>query len=89
MPIYMDVHNDVNGFDADAIAHAHQGTLELQARYGVTYLRSWYHEATERVFCLVEAPGKEEAAAVHRAVHGILPDEIIELRQSPWVTAEC
>ena len=89
MAIYMDVHNDVNGFDAEAIADPHQGTLELQARYGVTYLRSWYHEATERVFCLVEAPGQEEAAAVHRAVHGILPDEIIELRQSQWVAAEC
>ncbi len=89
MAIYMDVHNDAKGFNADAVAHAHQGALEMQARYGVTYLRSWYHEATGRVFCLVEAPGQEEAAAVHRAVHGILPDEIIELRQSPWVAAEC
>jgi len=89
MAVYMDVHIDANGFDAEAVARSHLGTLELQARYGVTYLRSWYHESTGRVFCLVEAPGKAEASEVHRAVHGLLPDEIIELRQSPWVRADC
>jgi len=33
------------------------------------------------VFCLVRAPSKEAAAAVHREAHGLLAEEIIEVQE--------
>ena len=47
----------------------------------MNYLRYWYDEGTGKVFCLVEAPSKEAAAAVHREAHGLMADEIIEVKE--------
>jgi hypothetical protein len=34
-----------------------------------------------KYFCLVEAPDKEAAEAVHREAHGLLADEITEVEE--------
>ena len=81
MPLYMDVHHHVEGLTADAVEGAHQRDLEVQAKYGVKYLKYWFDEATGRVFCLVEAPSKEAAEAVHREAHGLVADEITEVQE--------
>ncbi len=81
MPLYMDIHQHVDGLTADAVAGAHARDLEVQSRYGVNYLKYWFDETTGKVFCLVEAPSKEAAIAVHREAHGLVPDEITEVRQ--------
>jgi len=81
MPLFMDVHNHVEGLTADAVAHAHQADLKTQAKYGVKYLRYWFDEATGKVFCLVEAPQKEAAIAVHREAHGLVADSIVEVKE--------
>ena len=47
--------------------------------YGVKYLRYWFDEDAGKVFCLVEAPDKEAAMAVHREAHGLVADELIEV----------
>src|SRR4029450_1982189 len=89
MPLYLDVHHKIDGLKAEALGHAHQKDLEVQHKYGVHYLRYWYDEGTGKVFCLVEAPSKEAAAAVHREAHGMLADEIIEVKEgsgSPGAT---
>jgi len=76
MPLFMDVHNQVSGATAEAVAGAHQKDLETQGRYGVKYLRYWLDEGSGRIFCLAEAPDKEAATRVHREAHGLLADEI-------------
>jgi hypothetical protein len=81
MPLYLDVHNKVEGATTDAMAHAHRKDLEVQHKYGVNYLRYWFDEGTGKVFCLVEAPSKEAAAAVHREAHGVMADDIIEVKE--------
>jgi Protein of unknown function (DUF4242) len=81
MPLYLDVHNKVEGATTDVLAQAHRKDLEVQHKYGVNYLRYWYDEGTGKVFCLVEAPSKEAAAAVHREAHGLVADEIIEVKE--------
>lgn len=81
MPLYMDVHHHVEGLTADAVVGAHQADLEVQTRYGVKYLKYWFDEGTGKVFCLVEAPSKEAAEAVHREAHGLVADEIIEVKE--------
>jgi hypothetical protein len=81
MPLFMDVHNKVDGLTADALKHAHEADVETQGKYGVEYLQYWFDEANGKVFCLVNAPDAESAARVHREAHGIEADEIIEVRQ--------
>jgi hypothetical protein len=81
MPLYLDVHHKIDGLTAASAAHAHQKDLEVQNKYGVSYLRYWYDEGTGKAFCLVQAPSKEAAAAVHREAHGLVADEIIEVKE--------
>ncbi len=81
MPLFMDIHHHVEGLTADAVAHAHEADLKTQEKYGVKYLRYWFDENTGKVFCLVEAPNKEAAIAVHQEAHGLVADEIIEVTE--------
>ena len=81
MPLYMDIPHHVDGLTADAVAHVHEADLKTQKKYGVKYLRYWFDEATGKVFCLVEAPSKEAANAVHREAHGLVADELIEVKE--------
>ena len=81
MPLYLDVHHRIPDLTGEGLAGAHQKDLATQAKYGVKYLRYWYDEGTGKVFCLVEAPSKEAAAAVHREAHGMVADEIIEVKE--------
>jgi hypothetical protein len=81
MPLYMDVHQHVEGLTADAVAGAHARDLEVQQKHGVTYKQYWFDEGTGKVFCLVEAPTREAAIAVHREAHGLVADEITEVRE--------
>jgi hypothetical protein len=81
MPLFMDVHNRVDGASVEAVAGAHAKDLEVQERYGVKYLKYWLDESTGRIFCLVDAPDKEAAMRVHREAHGLLADEIFEVTE--------
>ena len=81
MPLYMDEHHKVEGLTAEAVAGAHQRDLEVQGRYGVNYLKYWFNDQTGRVYCLVDAPSREAAEAVHREAHGLVADEIMEVQE--------
>ena len=81
MPLYMDTHNHIPGLTKEAVAGAHKRDQEVQAKYGVEYLKYWFDEASGKVFCLVNAPNKEAAMAVHREAHGLLADEIVEVKE--------
>ena len=81
MPLYMDVHQKVEGLTADAVAGAHARDLEVQEKHGVNYLKYWFDEGSGKVFCLVDAPSAEAAAAVHQEAHGLLADDITEVTE--------
>jgi Nickel responsive protein SCO4226-like len=79
MALYMDVHLEVEGLTAEAVENAHTKDLAVQDAYGVKYLKYWYDDGSGRVFCLVEAPSKEAASAVHRQAHGLVADELVQV----------
>ncbi len=81
MPLFMDVHNHVPGLTAEAVKGAHARDLEVQKKYGVEYLKYWFDEASGKVFCLSKAPNKEAAIAVHREAHGLVADDIVEVKE--------
>lgn len=81
MPLFMDTHEKVDGLTAEAVAGAHKQDLATQEKHGVKYLQYWFNDQTGRVYCLVEAPNAEAAHAVHREAHGLVADDIVEVKE--------
>ena len=77
----MDSHTNVTDLTAEAVAGAHQKDLEVQGKHGVNYLKYWFNEAEGTVFCLVDAPSREAAIAVHREAHGLVTDDVVEVQE--------
>lgn len=81
MPLFMDVHDVPGGVAMEDVAKAHIADLQTQDEYDVRYLRYWVDENTGRIFCLVEAPSADAAAAVHRQAHGLVADHIYRVQE--------
>jgi hypothetical protein len=81
MPLFMDVHEKVDGLTASAVAGAHAADLETQEKYGVNYKQYWFDEESGKVFCLVEAPDADAAMTVHREAHGLVADSIVPVQE--------
>jgi hypothetical protein len=81
MPLFMDVHTIDGGVALDDVAKAHVADLQTQGRYDVKYLRYWVDQAEGKVFCLVDAPSPDAAAAVHKEAHGLVADEIYAVHE--------
>jgi hypothetical protein len=81
MPLYMDVHKIEGGVGLDDVMKAHKADLETQGQHGVNYLKYWVDEGAGRIFCLVDAPDAESANIVHRDAHGLVADEIYEVKE--------
>jgi hypothetical protein len=81
MALFMDVHRNLQGLTAEAAAKAHEADVDIQSGHGVRYLRYWFNEDEATIFCLVEAPSADAADRVHRQAHGLVADEIIEVRE--------
>jgi len=81
MPLYMDVHNHIEGLTAEAVAGAHERDLAVQDKHGVKYHKYWFDEGQGKVFCLVEAPNRDAAIQVHREAHGLEAQSLFEVEQ--------
>jgi hypothetical protein len=81
MALYMDVHNLGGAVSVEDVAKAHEADLKKQDEHDVNYLRYWVDEANGKIFCLVEAPDAEAANIVHREAHGLVADEIYQVRE--------
>ena len=81
MPLFMDVHEKVEGLTAEAVGNAHQADLETQGAYGVNYKQYWFDEGSGKVFCLVEAPDAQSAIRVHREAHGLVADQLVPVQE--------
>jgi len=79
MPLYMDVHPGLGDATPDDVAEAHRRDLAMQGEYGVRFLSYWFSDPEGKAFCLVEAPDVESMAACHKAAHGLMPHEVIEV----------
>lgn len=80
MPLYMDIHRNVDGSVEDVI-EAHKKDVEVQDKHGVEYKRYWVDEDEGTVFCLFEGPNKEAGEKVHEEAHGLTADEIHEVQE--------
>ena len=83
MPLYLDVHTMEGAVSLDEVATAHLADLQTQGEHDVNSLRYWVDEEAGKIFCLVEAPNPDAANTVHREAHGLVADEIYEVRGAP------
>jgi class 3 adenylate cyclase len=74
----MDRH-EFTGLTAEEAAAAHLRDLEVQDRFGVRFLTYWFDAERQTAFCLGHAPDREAMEGVHRASHGFMPYQIIEV----------
>jgi hypothetical protein len=79
MPLFIDVHDRIEGVTTDDLAAAHRADLAAQGAHGVSYLRYWFSPSTGKVFCLAEGPDAAAIDAVHRSSHGLAADQILEV----------
>ncbi len=47
----------------------------------MNYQSYWFNVDEGTVFCLVDAPSKEAATAVHREAHGLVADDLTEVHE--------
>ena len=81
MALFMDRHDLPDATAAD-LAAAHMRDLEVQDQFGVRFVTYWFEEEAGSGFCLVEGPDAESVEAAHRAAHGLLPSQVIEVDQA-------
>ena len=81
MPLYMDLH-EVSGATEKDMAKAHLADIAIQEEYGCTSLTYWLNKETGTANCLIDAPSSEQATAMHKASHGLVATNIIEVNQA-------
>jgi AraC-like DNA-binding protein len=79
MPIFMDRHN-VPGITAKDVAEVHQADIKHQDEFGCKVLTYWFDENSGIAFCLIDAPEKNAVIDLHKAAHGVVPNQIIEVQ---------
>lgn len=81
MPLFLDIHRNVEGLTAEAVESKHIRDLELQGKHNVRMLKYWYDADSRTAFCLMVGPNKEACTALHRESHGLVADEIFEVTE--------
>lgn len=78
VPFFMDRH-EFSGLTAAGAAAAHSKDIEIQGQFGVRFLTYWFDVERQTAFCLAEAPNADALESVHRASHGFMAYQIIEV----------
>jgi class 3 adenylate cyclase len=77
----MDIHENLGDVTEEDIKNAHLADLSIQDDYGVRFLTFWFNSPDGQAFCLVDAPTQEAAIAVHKASHGLVPHDMVEVEK--------
>jgi len=81
MPLFLDSHTLPPGVTTAELSEMHARDVQVQDKYGVRYLKWWFDPARGRVFCLILAPDRDAAIAVHREANGIQADDLFEVQE--------
>ena len=77
----MDRHDVPPGTTREETAHNHVADLEIAPRFGVEFFSYWHDPVRDVVICFARAPHERAMTEAHRASHGDLPGEIIEVSE--------
>jgi uncharacterized protein DUF4242 len=80
--LFLDIHElGAGNVTADAVAGAHKKDLAVEDKYGVNFINYWVDEKAGVVLCLSEAVDADAVVKTHREAHGLLPVEILKVKQ--------
>jgi hypothetical protein len=78
---FLDVHHLGAGkVTAKDVAAAHEKDLAVEKKYGVNFINYWVDEKDGVVMCLSQAKDSTSIINTHKEAHGLLPDEILEIK---------
>jgi uncharacterized protein DUF4242 len=78
---FLDVHYLGAGkVTAKDVAAAHEKDLAVENKYGVNFINYWVNEKEGVVMCLSQAKDSTSIINTHKEAHGLLPDEILEIK---------
>ena len=66
MPLYLDIHEKIEGVTPEAVAEAHQNDPQTQKTYELQYLNHCYDRNTDNILRLCEARSRKAAKRVRR-----------------------
>ena len=79
---FLDIHMLGAGkVTAADVAAAHEKDLAVQQKHGVNFINYCVNEKDGVVVCLSQAANSSKIVETHREAHGLLPDEIIQVKQ--------
>ena len=80
--LFMDIHKlGAGNVTAAAVAEAHKKDLAVQGKYGVNFINYWVDEKQGVVMCLSEAKNAEAVINTHKEAHGLIPAEVLKVKQ--------
>jgi hypothetical protein len=80
--LFLDIHELGPGnVTAQAVEEAHQKDLALEGEYNVNFINYWVDEKKGKVFCLSEAPDKNAVITTHKHAHGLIPQQVVLVKQ--------
>jgi class 3 adenylate cyclase len=77
----MDIHENLGDVTEQDIKGAHERDLAIQDQHGVQFLTFWFNSPDGQAFCLVDAPSREAAIAVHKESHGLVAHNMVEVEK--------
>lgn len=79
--LFIDVHYLPEGkVKYKDVAEAHLKDLAVEERFGVQFLKYWVDESKGIVYCLSSAHDTAAIRNTHREAHGLLPQQILEVK---------
>jgi class 3 adenylate cyclase len=82
MPFFMDRHDVEEPLSPKELAMAHLHDIIIQEEHECKVLTYWRSNDHKSAFCLIQAPSAEKLKNLHAASHGLVPNEIIEVKLS-------
>ncbi len=80
--LFLDIHKLGTGnVTAAAVADAHKKDLAIQGKYGVNFINYWVDGKAGVVMCLSEAADSNAIIKTHKEAHGLIPVEILRVKQ--------
>lgn len=80
--LFLDIHDLGPGnVKAADVTEAHKLDLAKQDEYKVNFINYWVDEKQGKVFCLSEAPNREAVIATHKHAHGLVPAQVLTVKQ--------
>jgi uncharacterized protein DUF4242 len=80
--LFLDIHElGAGNVTAKDVAGAHEKDLVVQNKYGVNFINYWVDERAGVVVCLSEAKDASSVIKTHKEAHGLIPAEVLEVKQ--------